>query len=199
MLEFTQVDIQQQTEEWYSYRNLGIGASDSSVLLGLNKYQTIQDLYLKKTGQIPSHQEDSEATAHGSRNEDLVRDLINVETGSNFVPACVINNKYPFIRASLDGLENNRILEIKCPFNKYMFFNQRKKIPSYYYCQVQHQLLTTGFEIAYFTVWFEYKKYTFKVLRDEEFITELERRIIKFWKSVQDKIEPNYDEYAKYE
>lgn len=193
------VDLPQGSEEWHKYRLFGIGSSDSASIMNLNKYQTIQDLYLKKTGQIPPHQEDSEATAHGIKNEDLVRQMINIETGSNYIPACIISSEYDFIRASLDGMNEDSTLEIKCPFNKHSYINQRKKIPDYYYTQVQHQLLTTGYEIAYFTVWFEYKKFTYKILRNEKFIHELKNRIINFWECVETNTPPNYEEYKKYE
>ena len=66
----------------------------------------------------------------------------------------ITNSDYPFAHASLDGLlvKDRRygVLEIKTAFvNSRMQAELWKdKIPDYYYCQVLHYLMVTGFDFA---------------------------------------------------
>lgn len=190
--------IPQGSEAWKQWRNDGIGSSESSVLMGMNKYETVQDLFFKKTGQLLEEKQENEAMRHGSSNEDYVRMFLNKITGSSFEPICAVNNEYPFIRSSLDGFYDEIGLEIKCPFNKYSFYNHCKKVPEYYYCQVQHHYLTIGHKEEYFVSWFEGKKTGYLVKPNPRFIEELKKRIMYFWKCVEDNKEPSYDRFRRY-
>ena len=43
-------------EEWLRYRKQGIGGSDVSCLLGINKWKSEIELWLDKTGQLPEQE-----------------------------------------------------------------------------------------------------------------------------------------------
>ena len=40
--------------EWLEWRKKGIGGSDASVVCGISRYKSLVELWLDKTGQIPS-------------------------------------------------------------------------------------------------------------------------------------------------
>ncbi len=189
----------QGTEEWETWRTAGIGSSESSVLMDLNPYESLINLYYKKIkSPLAVEKEINAAMEFGSRNEDYVRQVINAETGRNFEPMCFVHEDHQEIRASLDGVCGNVGLEIKCPSQNYGFFNHSRKINSYYMNQLQHHLLTANLDEIYFVSWFEGKKVGWRVLRNDKFCEELRQRILRFWKCVETKTEPNPLDYPKY-
>ncbi len=194
------ISLVQGTEEWKLFRELGCGSSESSVLMGLNKYETLLSLYLRKIkSPLYVPKEINEAMMHGTNSEAGIRDIINLESGTNFQPVCLIHKDKDCIRSSMDGLDGNIGLEIKAPYNDYSFFNHRKKISPFYYSQVQHHILTGNLREEYFVSSFENKKVGYRILPNPSFIAELELRICKFWECVLDKREPDYFEYGVYE
>ena len=67
-------------DEWLERRK-GIGGSDASVILGLNKWRTAFELWLDKTGQVPISESASEAAYFGSILEDIVAKEFEVRSG----------------------------------------------------------------------------------------------------------------------
>lgn len=193
--------ILQGSDSWHEHRRNSIGSSESSVLLGWNKYRTLNELFLLKTDPEYKNNSENEATLWGNAKEDYVRELINTETGHNFQPICFVNEKFPIITSSLDGYDykTKTSIEIKCPFNNYSYYNHLKKIPPYYYSQVQHHYLTGNIEQAFFISWFDNKKVIYRIDRDERVIDELRNRIIKFWHFVENKIPLEYEYFQKFE
>ena len=46
------MEIEQNTEEWFKYRNSGIGASEAPIILGLSPYKTRIELYEQKINPV---------------------------------------------------------------------------------------------------------------------------------------------------
>jgi len=63
-----------------------------------------------------------------------------------FTPVCIQSKIYPWLRASLDGLsyDESRVVEIKCGEGVYRKTYYSRRVPSYYYAQLQHILAITG-------------------------------------------------------
>ncbi len=68
-------------DEWLLERRKGIGGSDASVILGINKWQTPFELWLDKTGQVPVSESGSEAAYFGSLLEDIVAKEFEIRSG----------------------------------------------------------------------------------------------------------------------
>ena len=62
------------TEQQRNERNQGIGGSDMPVILGLSSYKTPYQLYLEKTGQFKSEQEQNQFQYWGEQLEGVIRD-----------------------------------------------------------------------------------------------------------------------------
>ena len=60
-------------EDWLEYRKQGIGGSDAAVVCGISRYKSPVELWMEKTGQLPS-QETGEAAYWGNLLESLVRE-----------------------------------------------------------------------------------------------------------------------------
>lgn len=186
-------------ETWKKKRLKGIGGSDSSAILGLNKYMTNVDLWKIKTGR--KQQEDisnKEVVKYGVAMEPI---LINMFAVDN--PQYEVNHKdfdlryhqdYSFLFGSLDGTliekETNKhgVLEIKtCQLNSFNYKDWKDKIPDNYYCQVLHYLLCTGFDFAIVFALLkhkeniEIKKYEIQRKDVEEEINFLLEKELEFW------------------
>ena len=191
---------EQRSPEWFVWRRKGIGSSEASILMGLNGYKTLHQLWLEKTGQVEvDYQTIGYMAERGVRMESRARKAYERFTGIKVVDRLFIHPKFTFIRASLDGWsdEFSLILEIKCPryLNHY-----RAKAESYvkpeYYCQIQHQFLASGAENADFWSFDGRSGHRIPVLPDVWFMGELLEREIAFWECVESLKEPNPDQFA---
>ncbi len=87
--------------------------------------------------------------------------------GIQFEPCVCESSQYPWLAASLDGLSEctEYILEIKCPKHETHLNAIQNRYPSYYYDQIQLQLLVAGAEICfYFSYRPECKENPYKII-----------------------------------
>ena len=68
-------------EEWLKWRTLGIGGSDVSVIVGLNKFRSVYQLWLEKTGKVVPAEEENDYTYFGTLLEPIVRAEFTRRTG----------------------------------------------------------------------------------------------------------------------
>ena len=118
-----------QTEEWFEYRKSGIGGSEMSTILGLDKYNTVTRTFYEKIGEIPQRRDDNAKMFFGRYMEDKIAELWRFYDGTtdgyieNFknnkvirdcraVNGFVVNSAYPWLFASLD-----RVINIKGGMN----------------------------------------------------------------------------------
>lgn len=146
-------------EEWLVNRK-GIGGSDASAILGLNPYKTNQELWMEKKGQMsPVDISDKSYVKYGNDAEPLLRALFALDYPEYKVEYydnnMIINKKYPWAHASLDGelvdLDGRRgILEIKTTniLQSMQWEKWDNRIPDNYYIQVLHYLLVTEYDFA---------------------------------------------------
>jgi len=187
-------------EDWLAYRNLGIGGSDASVVCRVNKYKSLIELWLEKTGQ-KAPKEAGEAAYWGTQLESLVREEFSLRSGLKVITVNQIlqSREYPFMLANLDGV-------CRCPIYGKCIFEAKtanafkagewegNSVPQEYILQIQHYLCVTGFDGAYVAVLIGGNEFQWKfVNRDEELISMLIRYERDFWMHVQDDIPPPLD------
>lgn len=146
-------------EEWLVNRK-GIGGSDASAILGLNPYKTNQELWMEKKGQMsPVDISDKPYVKYGNDAEPLLRALFALDYPEYKVEYydnnMIINKKYPWAHASLDGELMNPdgrrgILEIKTTniLQSMQWEKWDNRIPDNYYIQVLHYLLVTEYDFV---------------------------------------------------
>ena len=146
-------------EEWLVNRK-GIGGSDASAILGLNPYKTNQELWMEKKGQMsPVDISDKSYVKYGNDAEPLLRALFALDYPEYKVDYynnnMIINKKYPWAHASLDGELMNPdgrrgILEIKTTniLQSMQWEKWDNRIPDNYYIQVLHYLLVTEYDFV---------------------------------------------------
>ena len=146
-------------EEWLVNRK-GIGGSDASAILGLNPYKTNQELWMEKKGQMsPVDISGKSYVKYGNDAEPLLRALFALDYPEYKVEYydnnMIINKKYPWAHASLDGElmdpDGRRgILEIKTTniLQSIQWEKWDNRIPDNYYIQVLHYLLVTEYDFV---------------------------------------------------
>ena len=142
-------------EEWLKARESRIGGSEASSLIGINPYQSLRDLWLKKKGHIVE-EIDNEAVRYGNACEPILRELfklkhpeLEVEYHENTI---LYSNEYDWISYSPDSLSydgaRKGIVEFKTSFirNSAMNNEWKDRIPQQYFTQILWGLLCTDFE-----------------------------------------------------
>ncbi|MFC3883782.1 YqaJ viral recombinase family protein [Bacillus songklensis] len=186
-------------EEWLEARTKGIGGSDASVILGLNKWKTPFELWLEKTGQFISEDIQSEAAYWGNQMEDVVAKEFSLRTNKK-VRRCnriLQHPEYTFMLANIDRevVGEKAVLECKTAseFKKKEW--EGDEVPGPYLVQVQHYLAVTGYQQGYIAVLMGGNKFEWKpVNRDEELIQYIIEQEKHFWEyHVMQNIPPAID------
>lgn len=166
-------------QDWHLWRSNGIGSSDASIIVGVNPYQSRDILLYTKAMRVPVIRQ-SAAIKHGQFLERYIREFINAKYGLNLRPLFCTHDKYPFLIASVDGIDmtNKVLVEIKAPTQPY------HGIPIYYLAQVYHQLMVTGYEKALFVVYCRNSIDIREVHRNETAIQYIMDKEIEFWHEV---------------
>lgn len=182
--------MKQNTKEWLKWRSQGIGASDAPIIMGRSPWKTPYKLWLEKTtGQ--SDFQGNEATERGHALEDSARQCAEKQLSRLFLPHCSEHQKYPWMRASLDGISMDKeILEIKCPYKPHNNDSdhqqaKQQKIPKKYWPQLQHQLEVYGSSKGWYFSFDGHEGVAIPFERDKTFIAELLKKEKAFWECVQ--------------
>lgn len=184
--------IKQNTPEWLQLRKTKIGASDSSIILGINPWKTAHQLWEEKLDIVPQPPMTS-AMLRGHELEPIVREYFMVNMGKEVSPSVCFHPEYPWMMASLDGInhEEEFILEIKCGGQRLHDQARIGVIPEYYMCQMQHQLAVTGFSKAFYLSYFDGEGIIIPVDRNDQFIEDtLLPSLKEFWDCLSNLIEP---------
>lgn len=176
--------------EWLKWRNLGCGSSDIASILGLSPWKTAHQLWKEKTGlEKPVDISNQYQVQRGVINEPKARALFELLHGDTFPPALAVHPKFDFMRVSLDGDNGESVLEIKCPSQKTIDEAIAGKVPDYYLCQVDYQMMCAGRKHAYFFCFNPTtEKYAeVEIVEDKERQAFIEKAVISFWEKVQSK------------
>lgn len=156
--------IKQRTDEWYAARHTLVTASDIAQALGLSKFGTQRDFFIKKVPPIPK---DPPALPPlpplkwGTMFEDVACALYTTRNNVRVHEFGLIPHPDPGVRlgASPDGITDDGVmLEIKCPFRRQI----TGEVPLQYYYQIQGQLEVCGLRRC------DYLECEFSKYEDEE-------------------------------
>lgn len=185
-------------EEWLAARKNHIGASDTSIIMGVSKWKTNDGriktprlLWEEKLG-LTKLNCDNASTRYGKEMEEPARLVYQEMVGDLFKPICVKNEKYPYLMASLDGLNvtDDKAVEIKNANREDHEMARQGKVPEKYIPQVQMQALVTEFaSIDYFS-FHKGEGIIVTAKRDEEYIKILEKKLAEFWECITTLKEP---------
>ena len=88
---------------WLELRRKGIGGSDVSIIAGINRFRSVYQLWLEKTGQAQLEETDSEYAHFGTILEPLVKKEFMARTGKKIRAKNVIlqSEEHPFMLCDL--------------------------------------------------------------------------------------------------
>jgi len=182
------------SEAWLEFRKSGIGASESSAVLGLSKYKTRLQLWDEKVN--GTKQKMNSAMQRGNDREAEARFWFELEYDVQLEPKMVQHETLPWKYATLDGISENgqTVVEIKwCNAGVHSEARQGK-VAELYYPQVQSQLACTGLDFMYFlscSEEFGVVDYQIVVVnRDNAFIENLIEQEKAFYALMVNKIPP---------
>lgn len=172
-------------EQWLDWRRKGIGGSDAAIIVGLNPYKSLYELWADKQGFLPQ-QEDTEAMRAGRDLEQYVAQRFSEATGKKVerLPYMYSHNQYPYITANIDRriVGENAALECKTTnvFNKSGF--EDGEVPANYLCQCYHYMNVMGYDKMYLAVLILGKGFFwYEIPKNEEQQTALLNAEISFW------------------
>lgn len=186
-------------QSWLDYRAKGIGGSDVSILVGINKFKSCMQLWMEKTGLLPLEPTDSETAYWGTVLEPVVKKEFTNRTGLKIreKKAIMQHPKHEFMLANVDGLVKDKdgmcIFEAKTAA-AFKADHWKYGVPPEYQLQVQHYMSVTGYKKAYVAVLIGGNTFVYyEVKRDEGIIQPMIKIEQDFWNHVQNRIPPEID------
>ena len=192
------VEQMENKDAWLDARKKGVGGSDASVIVGLNKWKSPFTLWLEKTGQSePESLEDNEYVYWGNVLEETVAREFCKRTEKK-VRRCgrLQHEEIPFLLASVDRLVvgENSGLECKTANGFAAREWEGDNIPDAYYVQCQHYMLVTGAERWYIAALIGGNRFVMQTIeRNEEEIKALLQAETEFWRKVTEEEMPDVD------
>ena len=190
---------------WLKSRKAGVGGSDMSTILGLNRYATPYALWLEKTGRTePEDISDKWAVVKGKALEKELRRRFKAEHPEMLVTDGTdkqfISREKPYLRASLDGILQREdgsfgILEIKTAGGRragdWHDEDGNLRIPPYYLAQVEFYALVTGWTggVVYAAIGDD-EPVEIPFTADEEDMAAIDKAATEFWQHVTDGTPP---------
>jgi len=171
----------QKSPAWYAQRSGMLTASDIATALGINPYESREDLIYKKCGF--RRPQSTENTDYGNKYEDEARQKYCALTGETvYEVGLVAHPSFPWLGGSPDGItESGKLLEIKCPPKRAI----TAEVPKYYVPQIQILMEIFDLEECDFV---QYKPgeplQVTNVQRDRKWFYESLPILEKFWQDV---------------
>ena len=177
-------------EEWLKARTKGIGGSDAAAVCGVSPWKSAYQVYLEKRGEAEGYgQEDSEPMFWGRTLEPVIRQRYADVTGRTVtVPQDIlVHPEYDWMIGSLDGLADDRVLEIKTARSPNGWGEPGSdEIPDFYKIQVFHYMTVTKLSLADVAVLIGGNDFRiYEVPLDPELQQLIIEREVAFWEMVK--------------
>lgn len=179
------------TEKQLLARRMCIGSSDAPIILGMSPWATSYDLWLQKTGQVPSTAENP-AMRLGTVLELPLLQLAGERLGVKVVrPSSSFVGHAKYLRANIDGMVNvaqrgSEIVEIKTTSQTEGWGTEgTDEIPEMVKVQVTFQMACSSSPVAYVAVLtgaFGLSFKTYRVPYDSDYAMYVMERCTEWWR-----------------
>ena len=192
------VEEMQDRAAWLEARKKGIGGSDASVIVGLNKWKSPFALWMEKTGQSePEDLSENEYVYWGNVLEETVAKEFTKRTGKKVVRRGLLqHDTIPYLLASVDRLVVGEDAGLECKTANGFAAKawEGDEIPDAYYVQCQHYMAVTGAKKWYIAALIGGNRFVWKeIARNEDDIKALLEAEAEFWHKVETKEMPEVD------
>lgn len=187
---FTIVCSSADRDNWLKLRLTGIGASEISAVMGVNRYEAALMVYARKLGSIGLAEDDAGEPAYwGSRLERIVAEEFSLRTGlqHEWQGDLLRSTIYPWALCTLDGLVSAEAVPLECKTTTvYLEEDWADGTPHHYVLQCQQQMLVTGTTRCYVGCLIGGQRFVWDVVeRDEILISQIIVAGNEFWRRVQ--------------
>ena len=178
--------------KWLDYRReLGVGSSESPVILGLSKRTSIVSIYAEKCGVQLPELKNQEALWWGRTLEGKACERYFDQTGEKLQPYqnLLQSTAYPFLTCTPDAINiGGTFAEIKVTAYRIQEWKDGG-VPPDVNCQCQHVMAITGTsEMRVLVLFFPFELNYTTAIRDDAFINDLLiPKCRSFWEHVQNK------------
>ena len=185
-------------KKWLDARREGIGGSDASVIVGLNRWKSPFQLWLEKTGKAePEDLSDNEYVYWGKVLEEAVAQRFCELTGKKVQRRGLLQmDEYPFILASVDRMVVGENAGLECKTCNGFAAKEWEddEVPAAYYVQCQHYMMVTGCDRWYIAVLIGGNRFVWKEIpRNDNEIDLLLEAEVDFWNKVTTGTMPEVD------
>lgn len=171
----------QRSPEWLAQRANMLTASDVATVIGVNPYETPDDVMYKKCGFRRFF--NNTATLHGNKYEEEARDLYCERYNEICYEIGVVPHpQHPWLGGSPDGItKSGKLIEIKCPLSRKI----TNEVPKYYVPQVQLLMEILDLETCDFIQYKPSEEFVVTTLmRDREWFSTYLPVMEEFWNRV---------------
>ena len=184
---------------WLHARRYGVGASEVSVVLGINPYKSAYTLWAEKTGRIEP-EEPGLAAAVGVALEPMIADLYETQTGFalKHEPYTMYHHPTAPLFATLDRTAHTpdgpRVVEIKSIGERAWQQLKEGEASLAHLVQLQAQLACTGYQTGDLACLVGNRLFeVFPVARHERMIKHMLNHVEEFWDCVKANLPPPVD------
>jgi putative phage-type endonuclease len=194
------IELEQGSQQWLSWRQQHITATDAGIILGLNNFKGIHQLWQEKMGFVEP-EPSNPAMLRGQMLESIARDLLYDQVGLNFKPMVIESDIYPWMGASLDGINYSRdaACEIKCmKLSKHLNVSLKTLDPCHY-AQIQHQIECSGVDMVYYVSYHPEADLKLKIINiypDREYIEEMIEKEKEFYFETMCNMQPTRESFT---
>lgn len=170
-------------DEWLAARRDGIGGSDVSAIMGLNKWKSAYGVWLDKLGLSDPVRENA-AMRWGKLHEPAMRQAFTEDMGLKVRSAGLHRSKHhPFMQVTVDGLvEDGGVFESKTLGHWTAEEWDDGQVSDHAELQVQHGMLVTGRSHAWVVGLIDGRDFRIRrVERNPELIDLIAKTEIAFW------------------
>lgn len=181
----------EHSQEWHARRRSGIGGSDSAAVLGESKWRTPYAVWAQKTGRAAATPPNTAMKA-GTALEKVIREMYSNETGRTvYDPGFAVDEECPIIVGDVDGLCDDRVLEIKN--SRYEW----DEIPVDYFFQCQHYMRLFNKPFADLAVLFSGQDFRIFTIEAQPELWEMIIPVYReFWRCVETDTPPELETLA---
>lgn len=180
------------TEEQRKERKTGIGGSDVAAILGISRFKTAFDVWLRLTGREEEQENKIDFKKLylylGNKDEATVAELYEIATGKKLrkINKTLRDNKQPWLIGNIDRkiIGEDKILECKTAHEYAEGWGKSgtDHIPDEYIVQVQHYLALTGYKEADLAALFGRRDFRiYHLKKDDSVIDWMHEKVNYFW------------------
>ncbi len=194
------IELEQGSPQWLSFRQKHIQATDAPIILGLNNFKGVHQLWQEKMGFIEP-EPCNPAMLRGQELEPIARELLCKKLSIHFDPVVIESSQFPWMGASLDGISRNHeiICEIKCmKLSKHLQVSEDTIDPCHY-AQMSHQLACSNAKMVCYASYHPDAPETLTIVEifpDEEYIQEMIEKEKEFYFETMCNMEPTKESFT---